>query len=862
MNESLRHGLNIPFLVEAAGLSHWSVDAPSLALQWSIPSSWQWGGGGVPKCRSLDDFLEVVEPADRYVVQTAINDALGDASFWSFQCRVREGASSVRWLEIKGHTLRDGETVLALHGVAVDISEQKRLAAVSTGQQHALEMAVQAHPLQAILDRLTRSLEEQAGNRLWASIMLVDEERGLLGFGSRGSLPPTFSQAIDGLEIAPTGASCGAAAHFGRPVIAEHIASDAHWVRYQAVAAAHGIAASWSVPIRSVTGEILGTLACYSPEPRRPDAFECNVLDLLVNTASLVLERERERAYHHSLKQDLHASEELFRSLVHATSSVVWTADQNLEIETPQPSWGAFTGQTFEQMKGFGWADAVHPEDIAAAMHIGQVMRRSLKPAHTEYRLKRADGAYRHMSGYAVPILAADGTVRYWAGSYTDVTERKEAESRLNQLANHDPLTGLPNRSYLDRHLQELFNFTPEDACVAIMLIDLDDFKQVNDSLGHGAGDSMLCEVAQRITAVLPAGDLVARLGGDEFVIVAHVRDCNAALELAAGLIACIETPLVVGSNTFHSGASIGVSLFPEQGHTAADLMLSADIAMYHAKKAGGSRAQLFNPQMREQARSRIALSAALRTAVECEELHVVYQPRLCLHDMRMVGVEALVRWNRPESGPVSPLDFIPIAEQIGLIDTLGQWVLETALRDISQLNAKQGSALAISVNMSPVQLRTSALIERTQSALVRSGFPATSLEFEVTEGALIDDTEASRQVMEGLKALGVRLAVDDFGTGYAGLSYLRRFPIDVVKLDRSFVTGIAGDVDRYLFTRAIVDMARSLKLHVVAEGVEDADTLELLREVGCDEAQGYLFARPLSLDELAQFARRGPGLP
>jgi len=233
MNESLRHGLNIRFLVEAAGLSHWSVDAPSLALQWSIPSSWQWRGGGVPKCRSLDDFLEVVEPADRYVVQTAINDALGDASFWSFQCRVREGASSVRWLEIKGHTLRDGETVLALHGVAVDISEQKRLAAVSIGQQHALEMAVQGQPLQAILDRLTRSLEEQAGNRLWASILLVDEERGLLGFGSRGSLPPTFSQAIDGLEIAPTGASCGAAAHLGRRVIAEHIASDVHWVRYR-----------------------------------------------------------------------------------------------------------------------------------------------------------------------------------------------------------------------------------------------------------------------------------------------------------------------------------------------------------------------------------------------------------------------------------------------------------------------------------------------------------------------------------------------------------------------------------------------------------------------------------------------------
>ena len=862
MNESLRHGLNIPSLVEAAGLSHWSVDARSLELQWTMPSSWHWRGSGVPKCQSFDAFLSIVEPADRSAVQAAVTTALGGAGFWSFECRVGEGVSSVRWLEVKGQTLSDEDGVRTLQGVAADVSEQKRLAAVSTGQQRALEMAVQAQPVQAILDRLTQSFEEQAGNRLWASLLLLDEQERVLRFGSHGSLPSAFSQAIDGLEIAPTGGSCGAAVHLGRPVIAECIASDAHWARYRAAAAEQGIAACWSVPIRSVSGVILGTLACYSQEPRRPDAFESNVLDLLVNTASLILERERERAYHHSLKQDLHASEELFRSLVHATSSVVWTANQNLEIDTPQPSWGAFTGQTYEQMKGFGWADAVHPEDVAGAMHIGEMMRRSLKPAHAEYRLKRADGLYRHMSGYAVPILAADATLRYWAGSYTDVTERKEAEFQLNQLANHDPLTGLPNRAYLDRHLQELFNFTPGDACVAIMLIDLDDFKQVNDSLGHGAGDSMLCEVARRITAALPAGDLVARLGGDEFVIVAHVRDCDAALALASNLIGCIEAPLELGSDTFHSGASIGVSLFPEQGHTAADLMLNADIAMYHAKNAGGSRAQLFVAQMREQARSRIALSAALRTAVEREELHVVYQPRLCLHDLRMVGVEALVRWHRPESGPVSPLDFIPVAEQIGLIDTLGQWVLETACRDISQLNARQGSALALSVNMSPLQLRTSALIELTQSALARTGFPARSLEFEVTEGALIDDTEASCRVMEGLKALGVRLAVDDFGTGYAGLSYLRRFPIDVVKLDRSFVTGIAGDVDRYLFTRAIVDMARSLKLHVVAEGVEDAETLELLREVGCDEAQGYLFARPLSLDELTEFARRKPGLP
>ncbi len=858
MNESLMQGVNIPLLLEASGLSQWSVDAQSWALRWMIPSSWQWRSGSEPKCQNLKDFFEIIEPADRPGVEAAIAHASGGPGLWAFECRVFESTTRVRWLQIKGHTLYQADEVRALQGIAVDISEQKRLSAVSCGQQHALEMAVQAQPLQTILDRLTQSFEEHAGSRLCASVMLVDREAGILNLGSGGSLPRQFCQAIDGLEIGPNGASCGAAAYFGRAIITERIASDQQWASYREAALAHGLAACWSFPIQSVSGDILGTLACYANEPRRPDESECNALALLANTASLVIERGRERARHLRLEQDLHASEELFRSLVHATSSVVWTANHNLEVDSPQPSWGAFTGQTYEQMSGFGWTDAVHPDDLPAALHIGETMRRTLKASHAEYRLRRADGAFRHMSGYAVPILDANGTLRYWAGSYTDVTDRKETELRLNQLANHDPLTGLPNRSYLDRHLQELFNFTPGNTCVAIMLIDLDDFKQVNDSLGHGAGDSMLCEVARRITAVLPTGDLVARLGGDEFVIVAHVQDCHAALEVATRLIAKVKEPLMVGTNTFHSSASIGVSLFPDQGHTAADLMLSADIAMYQAKRAGGNRAQLFSPEMREQARTRIALSAALRAAIGHEEFHVVYQPRLSLGDMSVVGVEALVRWNRPGHGPVSPLEFIPIAEQIGLIDSLGLWVLETACQAIGALNDELGQSLSLSVNLSPLQLRSSTLVDLTQSALTRTGFSGSALELEVTEGALIDDTEASCRVMEGLKALGIRLAVDDFGTGYAGLSYLRRFPVDVVKLDKSFVTGIAGDVDRYLFTRAIVDMARSLKLHVVAEGVEDAETLDLLREAGCDEAQGYLFARPLAINDLTEFMRHG----
>lgn len=854
MCNSPNQDCQLQLLLSAAELSEWHADLQTGSLRWSVPAGWEWADPSVERCDRLTQFMDFVHADDRVIVKAEVAAALGNGGRWAFECRLQLGRYLVRWLEVKGYVTYEAGKVRYLHGVAADITAKKQAEATASGQQRALELAVSGQTLELVLDALTASLEEQSNGRLFASLLLVDAQGATLRHGSSGALPTEFCRAISPMQIGPGQGSCGTAAYLGAPVFVTDIATDDLWLDYRETALAYGLHACWSLPISSVSGEILGTLACYSPEAREPTGPEQSAMQLLANTAALIIERDRQQSLHQAARRELDVSEEMFRSLIHATSSIVWTANENLEIDTPQPSWGAFTGQSYEAMQGFGWTTALHPEDLPGALEIGESMRRTRQPVHAEYRLLRADGLYRAMSGYAVPILNPDGTLRHWAGSYMDVTERKEAEQGLHRLANHDPLTGLPNRSYLTRHLQELFNFTPTQNTVAVLLIDLDHFKQVNDCMGHGAGDLMLCEVAERLRKNLPDCDLVARLGGDEFVVVAHVADRTAAVSLANTLIKTLSVPIMVGNNHFDTGASIGISLYPEQGRTSEDLVQHADIAMYRAKAAGGSRAQVFSPDMAESAKSRVVLKTALREALVNRELQVHYQPRLSLPGLEVQGVEALVRWDRPGHGFVSPLEFIPIAEETGIIDELGLWVLETACADIATIIRECGKPLCLSVNLSPRQLKSPLLLGRVAAALSKGGFDPALLELEVTEGALIDDLEASSQIMKELKTLGLKLAVDDFGTGYSGLSYLRRFPIDVVKLDRSFVSDITGHVDHYQFTKAIVDMARALRLHIVAEGVEDTETLELLKQAGCNEAQGYLFAKPLPLERLKHY--------
>lgn len=445
-----------------------------------------------------------------------------------------------------------------------------------------------------------------------------------------------------------------------------------------------------------------------------------------------------------------------------------------------------------------------------------------------------------------------DGNAECVTGFMTDITARKQAESRLEQLATHDALTGLPNRALLNERVHQMLNNGPRSSAIAVMFIDLDRFKEVNDSFGHALGDTLLCEVATRLQRELRPGDVIARLGGDEFVVAAHCSDGNAsAAGIARKLLSALVTPIIVGGNDVVIGASIGISMFPKDAQTREVLFQSADTAMYRAKADGRNGYRFFEAEMTVASKTRMALELSLRPALALNQFELHYQPRIDLKTMSVVGIEALIRWNHPELGQVAPAQFIPIAESTGLIEPIGQWVLEEACRQARRLIETFSLPLMMSVNVSARQLRCRSFVDQVQAVIEKTALPPRFLELELTESALIEDMDFTAGILRELKNLGIKLAVDDFGTGYSGLAYLRKFPIDVLKLDRAFVMQEDEGVSSRKFIKAFVDMAHALNLSVVAEGVETVEVVDFLRGTDCDEAQGYFFARPLALDAL-----------
>jgi diguanylate cyclase (GGDEF)-like protein len=426
--------------------------------------------------------------------------------------------------------------------------------------------------------------------------------------------------------------------------------------------------------------------------------------------------------------------------------------------------------------------------------------------------------------------------------------ERQRAEQRIRHMAHHDELTGLPNRALLnDRADQALAQGRRSGQPLALLFLDLDGFKDINDSLGHAIGDRLLQSVAARRRAWGPARDTVARLGGDEFVVMlVNLAQAEDAVDIARAIAQALARPHVVDQHTLHVTASIGVAAFPEDGDSAGALLKHADAAMYRAKAQGRNAVQCYTHEMSVHAWQRMELHAALREAIERGQFELHYQPQLELASGRLRGVEALIRWQHPQLGLVSPDRFIPLAEETGLIGPLGEWVLRTAARQLQRWRAAGHTTLVMSVNLSARQVEPGALPRLVQQVLEECQLPAPCLELEITETALLHNAEPVRAALEALKGLGVALALDDFGTGYSSLSHLRRFPIDTIKIDKSFTAEIGASADTTTIIRAIVALARSLGVETVAEGVETAAQLRFLSTLGCHHAQGYHLGRPV----------------
>jgi diguanylate cyclase (GGDEF)-like protein/PAS domain S-box-containing protein len=498
------------------------------------------------------------------------------------------------------------------------------------------------------------------------------------------------------------------------------------------------------------------------------------------------------------------------------------------------------------------WLDVLHPLDRDRfRATLDNVLEQRRGRVTQDFRLRTADGHYLWFALRARPVVGSDGEVIRLVGTLTDVTEAKTAEERLLHDAVHDNLTGLPNRElFLDR-LDAVLSFAKTDSALksTVMVIDLDRFKQVNDSVGMAVGDSILLTLARRLSRVIKVQDTLARLSGDQFaLILLSESGAEKVTAVAQTIRRTLRAPITFNDREIFVTGSIGMTLGDNEPQRGEEVLKDAELAMYHAKRGGGDRIEVFKPAMRARKTDRLTLESDLRRAIEREEIAILYQPIVRLDDRAVAGFEALARWNHPKLGRMSPAEFITIAEETGLIVELGLFVLERAAKQLStwQRTLRQRNPLFVSVNVSSRQLLRHDLIQDLRSVLTRSVVARGTLKLELTESVVMENPEHAAQMLARIRELGAGLALDDFGTGYSSLSYLQRFPFDTIKIDQSFVRTTAKGT-RPVILRSIVSLAHDLGMDVVAEGAEtDSDAVEL-SQLGCEYAQGFLFGAPMT---------------
>ncbi len=553
------------------------------------------------------------------------------------------------------------------------------------------------------------------------------------------------------------------------------------------------------------------------------------------------------------LDRDRRIAQEVIRSM----REVVCVTDLQFRFVSVNEAFCRITGYSMDEVSGQDAAllnSDQHPREF-----FQQVRDTLLQKGHWGGELwqRRKDGEQFLASLEANEVCDSSGQRLYWVAVLTDITDRKRAEQELRYLANYDTLTGLPNRTLLGERLaHSLIRARRLGNKVGVLFLDLDRFKHVNDSMGHAAGDRLLKAAAARIVTSVRDSDTVARLGGDEFTVVLEdLKDIQEAERVARKLLSGFERPLEIdGRHEIVISPSIGLSLYPEHGQVPTDLLKHADTAMYHAKDRGRNTYQVYTDAMDAQARLRASMAGQLHKALERNELSLVFQPKMSLLDQRITGAEALLRWNNPVLGSVSPVTFIPIAEETGLIVSIGEWVLKQACEQVKRWTEAGLTEPRMAVNVSALQLFRGELVVRMRAILEAARVPAHRLEIELTESMLMGNPEQSIATLTQIKALGVHIAIDDFGTGYSSLSYLKRLPIDTLKIDKTFVADLSTDPDDEAITTTVIMMAHSLGLDVIAEGVETLDQMRYLAEQSCDEVQGNLISHPLDADRVLQF--------
>ena len=731
-------------------------------------------------------------------------------------------------------------------------------------EKHILEKVALDTPLKDILREVCLMVEHHIANGAACSIILLDADNVHLNVVAAPSLPPAYNAAVNGQPIGAAAGSCGTAMYTARQVVVEDIERDARWADYRDAARIFGLRSCWSTPIFDGGGTVVGAFGVYHPVPRLPLPEDLAFVDDITHLVGIALQKER-------IERSLQESEDRYRSVVNCLNEGIILQSRDGIILACNPSAerilrappgglvGIRRGSYFKRVTAED-GSPISGDDLPSQ----RVFASGEPMIGLVLAIEVMNDEVVWISENVLPICQpGEASPSSILISFSDISAVKDVQQRLQYMATHDSLTGLPNRALLSERLGTALltaqnrtagNGNRLHRNIAVLFLDLDRFKNVNDTIGHEAGDELLRMVAGRLSACISSTDTLARLGGDEFVILAYAfADKDYASRLCERILATLAEPFVLEGNEYYLGVSIGIGAYPEDGKEGSDLLRCADSAMYFAKESGRNNYQFFTSRLNARTQRRYHLETNLRRALVNEEFFLLYQPKIDARSGRIVGAEALLRWQNPQAGLVPPIDFIPVAEETGLIVPIGAWVLERACRQAALWRAGIAPDMCMAVNLSPRQFQDEHLLNMVTAALTDSGLPAHALELEITEGLLMGDTEKLMPMFDALTALGVRFSIDDFGTGYSSLSYLQRFPISNLKIDRSFINRVPENHDSVALTQAIIAMAKALDMKVTAEGVEEARQMEFLRHAGVHEMQGYYFSRPVTAEAFAR---------
>lgn len=784
-----------------------------------------------------------------------MNQALATGEIQTFeQKNVIDG--KIQYEKVQMVKLNDQEILMIIRNITEHRYQEKILAE----QQKVLEMLARGASLPDILRQLIQVTEEQSPQML-GSILLLSEQR--LWYGAAPSLPEEYINILaNGLLVCDGAGSCGTAAYRKQQIIVADIEHDPLWQDYWEVALHYNLRACWSTPILAQSGEVLGTFAMYYREPRLPTPQDLELVEVVVHLAELAIARKR-------AEEASQASESRYRLLAENTNDLICLHSPDYKFVYVSPSCKLLLGYDCEELMGQTFYDFVHPEDGDRLRQENQIAAHPLPSAKLSpitYRVRQKSGAYIWLETLTKPILDLKGQIIQYQTTSRDITERIQAQENLRHIAFHDSLTGLPNRELLIERLQLVINRIKHqyNYHFAVLFLDLDRFKVINDSLGHGTGDQLLIAVAHKLKSILRNSDLAVRLGGDEFVILLDgIKDIQDAVQATKRVFRELAIPLMIGGRELYINTSIGIAFGTHAYTQAADILRDADIAMYQAKRQGRGSYEIFNAAMHKAALHRLHLENDLRQALEKRELVVYYQPIIDLREIRVtksmvqqdsrqirpeqiMGFEALVRWQHPQRGLLSPVEFIPLAEETGLIVALDRWIFFTACQQLAAWQRKFPCYnLKMNMNLSAQDLMQGDLIAHIDAVLAATKVSGASITIEITESTLIDDINQTIALLEQLKARKIRVSIDDFGTGYSSLSYLPCLPADNLKIDRSFVGQMEQGNRNYQVVSTIIALSNQLELGVVAEGIETIQQLQWLQELGCEFGQGYLFAKP-----------------